>query len=651
VITLDLKRCGIPLFVLLFVPIRTLAQLEVGPVERDTLQTGDPGVNRVVMGFDKTLATYQWFGSGRLDRSIGPASVRLREHFRSTVIRTNRTLIRDEQFLDLRLQHRWSERMSGIVEGTNFALSDDRRFVETDRASVSSASSNNLYGGFQARIFDDVFVEPLVGYRFDNQGSEKDRGTSFMIGAWSPNLDVGGYNASWSGRIHRDYLSPRTLQRDSVFVGVGKTFFDRTRDTLHANYFSSRREFYFPADSTTAFEFQARSNIEQRSENVLSVSNTLEYNIGSSVMFSLQGTMLSRSIDRRFRYRPLLDPASQTLVNTTVDEFRLGGSAQLLYTPNADLEISLLLLLSERDERHDVEPDDRIAGVVRNRSVDEARKNNLSRRTSIASGVTAALSHTDSIRVVGAASLLRYDTPSDQNHDDRDELWYSFNVTTSHRLSHGLHLRLVGDVNMTHLVYIRGERSANNTWNRIARFAPRVLLEPTKRFSSTNTFEVLANYTVYDFENDPATQAKSFSFRQVAFVDSTRLAMTSRLALVGFAHVRLYQRGELRWRAFKERPVNDFEDKTFLGWIEYALNAGTTLSIGARYFSQLRYQYVDGRKEFEGLTRNIGPLASFRSQVSDHSSVAIQGWYERQTQRNAPSRGFANMTMSLMVNL
>ena len=629
------------------ISVNAFSQAEFQPFHRDSTETFVGTSNAIAAGFDKMLGTSEWTGNAQLHQVYGPFSFGLSERFRSTVLQVPRKLVRNEQSMSVRVQHRWSDWIEGVVTADNFVLSDDQRFADSQRPSVTSASTNTFAGGVQVQPVDRVFLEPLVGIRYDNQLGTRDRGLAAAFGAWSPTLDFGGYRAAWGGRIERDYLSPRLLKSDSLTVGISKNFFERTRDSLQVNYTSNQRDFYFAADTTARAAFGVTQNIERRIEDVISVSNVLDYTVGRALLLSFQGNISSRSVDRSFRYRPLVIPLSQTLLNTNINELRIGGGVQLTYAPATDIRGNLFFLIGERDERHDVEGDDRLPQEIARRSTEEQKKDNLSRRTMIGSTLNYILSSSDTIQFSGSGSLLRYDTPSDQNFDDRDELWYSFNLSTRHQINPYLHVGVTAEANLTHLVYIFKEQSANNTWNRVIRLAPRLEFVPSDVLSSSNGFEVLANYTVYDFENNPFVQVKSFSFRQFAFLDSTRLAVTSRFTLVGFGYVRLYERGELKWDAFTERPVNYFEDKTFMGWVEYAVSEGLRFSVGVRYFSQMRFGYPNGTKTFESILKSFGPLAGLHWRLSTYARVVMDGWYERQTQTGSPGRGFTNFSMML----
>lgn len=628
-----------------------LAQIEPKIFPPDTARYLPERQNIAILGFDKNLSTYQWSGIVNFKTFLGPLRVDVDERYRSEIIATQQKLVRDEQVFNFGLKQPVGGRFSALVRANNFVLSDDRRISGGQRQSLTTASSNAAYGGIEVMVVPQLFVESAAGMRFDSQMGVRDRGFSYALEIRSPGFDFDGYRTLLAGRFQRDLVQPRTLERRSFLLNVEKVFFPGTRDTLGVEYFSHQRDFYFSADSLTIALFNVSQNIERRVEEVIAVSNVLEYTVSERAFLSLYGNLSMRDINRRYRYRPLAAP-SQTLLNSTVDEFRIGGIAQFRYSVADDITTAVQFLFNERDENHTLERDDRISVETnQRRQGDEARKDNISRRSMLAASLDARVSSSDTIRFSGSASILRYDTPHLENVDDRDELWYSLNLTTFHRLNPYVHLKVAADVNLAHLVYLFADRSGSNSWNRVIRLAPAVHYVPSRAFSTTNTFEVLANYTVFDFESSPFVQVSSFSFRQFALIDSTRWKFSPHFAWEGSVHVRLYQRGELRWDEFRERPLNYYEDKTFIGRIEYTPDLCLLLSVGVRYFSQLRFTYSAGARVFDSLLRSIGPVGRMQWEVGNHSQIIIDGWRERQTQRNAPSRSFTNMTLSVNVRL
>ena len=111
-------------------------------------------------------------------------------------------------------------------------------------------------------------------------------------------------------------------------------------------------------------------------------------------------------------------------------------------------------------------------------------------------------------------------------------------------------------------------------------------------FTSVNAFEVLANYTVYDYEKQVAL-ARSFSYRQFSWMDSTAVELTRNVGLDFYAYLKLYERGMLRWDEFLERTENSTVDRTFSAQVRYAPDRTLTVALGVRYFSQSRYVYKD----------------------------------------------------------
>ena len=367
-------------------------------------------------------------------------------------------------------------------------------------------------------------------------------------------------------------------------------------------------------------------------------------------MLTAAGSVVTRQIDRSIRYHSLVDPV-HTQQNTGISEFRMEGLLRGDIRLSDALRTTLAFGYSERDEEHRLQPE----STLRQFDIDslrriEERKNNLSRRTTVSASAAAAVSSSDTLELAGSGSILRYDTPSQDNTDDRDELWYVASLTTHHHPSRVLALHFTVDLSMTHLVYLFSQMSANNTWNRILRFAPKIDYAPLPQFRTENSFEVLANYTVYDFDYI-ASQTHSYVFRQFAFIDSSTIDLTHKLSLDAYTFLRFYERGELRWNDFAERPVDYFEDRTYIGTLRYAISHRLLFSLGIRYFSQMRYGFEGTDHVLVGSFRSLGPMGGIVLGVGSRSDLSLKGWYERQTQTGQPARGTTTLTMLLNVRI
>ena len=160
---------------------------------------------------------------------------------------------------------------------------------------------------------------------------------------------------------------------------------------------------------------------------------------------------------------------------------------------------------------------------------------------------------------------------------------------------------------------------------------------------------MLANYTVYDYEGQVAL-AKSFSYRQFSWIDSTRLDLTHSVGLDFYAYLKLYERGMLKWDEFVERTENSMTDRTFVGQVRFSPHIATVFAVGIRYFSQSRYLFENTVKKLDTFFSSVGPTCSIQWDVGPHSRLAFQGWYERRKHSDGTIRSLASMTMNVFLH-
>ena len=605
----------------------------------DTLQR-----NFATLGFDKSLTTFHWTGTSLYQNVFGPLSVQMNERYLSTLIDAIPQLITDNQSFDLHLGEQVSDNVSLTTKVSSFVSSDNKGI------GISNASSNGFYGGIAFKPVTGLIVEPLIGYRLDNQNGQNDKGASYILNVKTDSVISSDYDANLNGSYQYDKIDPRLLETGNVTGSVEKLFFEQTRNFLGLQYYRNRRDFYSPADSIIHNLYGVLNNIQSRSDNALTLIDTLDYNIGNDALMTFFGSFFTREIDNTTRYNNTNDP-NQYIPNTTITENQIEGGTTLHYHVRNNLIGGFTLAYLERDERHVFLQDPALSTfTVTTLSDIESRKNNISKRTTLSFSLALMPSPSDSISISGSGSLLHYDTPSSENDDDRDELYYLANLSAFHRFNQYFRMSISVDLSLMHLVYLFSSESANNTWNRILRLSPRFEYTPFKTFSTVNTFEVLANYTVYDFDYI-SSSAQSFSFRQFSFVDSTRWNLTQRVSIEWFSNIRLYERGELHWDEFSERPVNSFDETTYIGTIQYAMTERLLFSLGIRYFSQLRYDYNNNNRMLDNVLRSTGPMVAIWFSAGSRTEISFRGWYEHQTQSAQPDHGITTMAMFMNVRI
>jgi hypothetical protein len=631
------------LAVILVLSNHVAAQEEYGPRTQEPKPDSVIVPNRSIIGFERDLNTYFWRGQANYRGQIGDWNMRLGELFLSTLIQTDQKFIKDEQNFGLSLGRKFTEKAGVQLDASSLFLSDNHP-IEINRASIHSLLAGMM---FQPRESDTIVAS--IGIKSDSQTGQTDNGLSYRIISRIGELNLSGYETNFYGKFSEDLITPRKGESHAAALSVEKNFLQQTKDSLGVQFLRNRRDFYFPADSLVALSFGVTNNIEQRIEEIIDVTNQLRYVVGRDMLLTFNMSLYHRGISKNINYKAQVSPLA-SLYDTDISEFKLDAFVQGQYETERAGAV-LRLAYGERDEDHQAKP---FAGFDRNsfdlQQANEQRKNNSTRRTTITGNARAAVTAGNVLSVSGFASLLRYDTPSADNTDDRDELLMIFGLSDRQKIGSNTTFWVTADAVLNHIVYLFADRSANNNWNRVVRLSPRVEYEPSSRLKTTNAFEVLANYTVYDFE-DQVFSVKSFSFRQFSFIDSTTIQLSRRVAMDLSLRVKLYERGQLSWREFKERPVNYFDDRTYWGQFRYTPNVSLTFAVGFRYFSLTRFRYDVEERVFDNRLVNYGPTCLIEWSADRDTRLLVSGWYEAQAQTGGPTESVSNVALSIILGL
>jgi len=594
------------------------------------------------LSFERLLSSYQWNLNHQTNYANHRWFLMVDENFRSGLIRTDRQFIKDQQELRVLGGRRVSDRVDVRVLGSSLFLSDNRI------TGLHDTGISDIHGGVGYIPFDNVSVVPYVGYTIDRQAEKTDYGWSYLARLRGEDVEFAETFLNIDGQFSLQRVDPRTTASHYINVDIDRQFDEQTSVYVQSYYTYSRREFYFPADDVTRDNFNVAMNIDQRFDRRFGTAGEVQYAVRDNIFGVVSTSIDWRTVTRDYFYQPTV-PVSSYLFGTSVDEFSLNVRLGLQYFFGERFTGSSHLIYSERSEEHRLsDVDDTIpTSFVEERAESEFRKNNISQRTSLATRGTIRLAQGHRFRFAGSTSILRYDTPSPLSFDDRDELRILINAGTHHELNRYLTLDISADVVLAHVVYLQAQRSANNNWNRVLRLTPSLTFEPFDWLKTTNAFEVMANYTVYDFE-DMLTNLRSLSYRQVGWIDSTRVQLTENTRFDFFSHYRRYERGELRWNAFAERPLHSFEEVTLIASLRYDVRPGSiAFAGGIRYFNRNRYRYNQHEREFESQLRNVGPTCYVFWDIDQRVRLTIQGWYELQFRDRDHTATIPNMSIDI----
>lgn len=595
--------------------------------------------NNAAIRFERNVNTYLWNANAQYLFNDNDLFLNLNNRFTSSLIRSQFKSFRDEQNFSIASSKKISDQISAAMEARSLILSDNQT-LGSSNAGIHSAAFGVTY-----RPEPNISLTPLIGMRFDKQQLERDEGMLYRFYADADSFDLSGYRTSFSGKMDQSDLEKRKFKNNFAEATIATEFARGSSDSVRIRWLNNRNDFYVPADSNILQEFGVNANIRTRNEQLWGIQNILKYEMGNGFSTQLDVNVESRIIQNNFRYKTFSVPTAIPF-NTTVQEFRIEGGLNLHYGAEFGLA-SIGFYVGDREEKHQLE---KIEGIDQqfqeNRSHQESRLDNRAFRNSIVANLFSQITSSDEISFSSSVSLLRYDTPDTINTDDRDELLINISLKETHYFSHVFSASLTAEATFAHLIYISREKSANNNWNRIFRLSPALQYSPSENFRMFNSFEVSANYTVFDFEALIPT-VKSYSFRQVAFLDSTSYDLTNRVGLDMVAHVRVYERGELRWQEFSERPLQRIEEVTFSPQIRYSYGGEWYFAVGFRSFAQKRFRYTNNVRQFESTLLSAGPTTNIVIRLSTQSFVEIRGWKEFQQQGGGKLLEYSNAAMNV----
>jgi hypothetical protein len=473
-----------------------------------------PGrINLLQTRFEKQLNTFYLNSGIEYNGIFDRVSLGLHENYHSTYIRSADKNIRDEHSFLLSTGYNLDSAVDLKLSVSNMILSDNRR-IDINQASVS-----NLI--FLTRItpYNRISVTPFAGYTNNRQKLENDYGVVYGMGGVLNRMSFTDLVVSSEFLFRNEDISPRKNFNRYFNINALNNFSNDVENNLNFRYSESRKDFYFDADSVTSASFNINNNIQSRTESNYVIQNNLFYNNFLDIfLLDFTGRVLWRTIDRSTRYR-LFAEAGNTIFDTDINELRMEIESGLTFFSEFH-RTNIRFIMNQRDEKHLVKSDPSApVFLYEQRLEQEKRKNNTSVRASVTLNSDMYLSAKDRISLSFLQNKLRYDTPSSENFDDRDEVLSIGRIRYSRLLTPFFEFFTSLEGTYSHIVYIFSQQSSNNSVNRILRLNSGGIYRG-KNFISNNNFEVSANYTVYDFE-DINPNYRSFSFRQFSASDSS----------------------------------------------------------------------------------------------------------------------------------
>ncbi len=595
--------------------------------------------NYIFSNFEKQLNTYNLISHLKYGYKISGLFTGYAQDFVSTVTKSSVNNIKDEMYIKFLADYEFNENLSTgfLFAKSNYA--DDRRLA------INKSDNTNASVYLRYKPTEKISVIPFGGYAINNQIGNEDKGFTYGAEADINTLPLSDFFLSGKFRYVNEDISPRKNTGENYGINIKNDFDNNLTNFLSANYLLNRKDFYIEADSVLSEKYNIENNIQSRVETNNFIYDRIEFSTADkNILFDVSGRLNWRLIDRSTKYVDI-DNITNSSFDTKIEEFKIDFASSL----NFSLGIFsgfFKLLYSEREEKHNAKMIPGAGNVIYQRRQElEVQKNNQSQQTTAALSGSLALSRKDNFSFSLFHRKLKYDTPSPENFDDRDELLTMAQLTYLRQINSFLSVFANIEGSFNQIVYIFAERSSNNNIRRALKFSAGSELN-SSIVRSYNEAEVSANYTVYDYE-DINPNFKSFSFRQLSLKDSTVLQFTKKVAFKFNGYIKISEQGEFFWSRFSNRPIRYLEEKNFEPKLELRLGI-LKLAAGVRYFSLMTFGYKSSQlKKLDSEYQSIGPLSEII--ISNFGSLQVKciGWYEFISNEKKQKRELANLFMQV----
>ncbi|MGA2296199.1 MAG: hypothetical protein ABSG15_01465 [FCB group bacterium] len=590
------------------------SQLSIFPVFGDTLQ------NTVNIGTEKIVNSFIFTGNlfNKFDLSFGRLTIN--QTYRGNAIQTNINAFRDDEKLNVELNIPVTKNISEF-DSLNWLYSADSRSI-----GINKLERLNGKVGLSYNFTNKTFFEFSGGVERNNQVGVTSIGPIFNTMGNLSNFQI--EDVRINSNIWGEYmkLNYDRLNADLDWrLAVTKSYDPDNNISFDAGYKLLNRDFL----STFANDTTGKLITEGRFDNIERADLNVNFSLSSNFFGAIDLSFNNENVDKSYKIYLPDNPISGVLERLNVFQYNISieGKMKLSnYVQNAVLSFETRNESNKIDKKYNIDDFD----LQNLRSIDNQR-DNISYRTRFYTKIDCKPFSRDSFKFNYAVSLFQYDTPSPLNFDDRDEFNTIINGTYSHIFTSNLNASITAEIQFNHLVFLKAERSAMNNWNRIFRISPCVQYT-TNSFMMMPQFEVLSNYTVYDF--DTITPGlKSFSYRQIGYKDSIFIYLGKMFSLQTNINIRYFERGIFDWKSFSETPQNqNFEQFTRVLLIKN-FSPGMFAGCGVKYYRLMQGDIANGANivnENKYSQISIGPETIFRIQFKSGSSLTFDGWYELQ---------------------
>ncbi|RMG67060.1 MAG: hypothetical protein D6715_05510 [Calditrichaeota bacterium] len=543
---------------------------------------------RFALQLEKDVVSWNWQGLLQWQTATWHrGGLEVFNRFTSNLFRESRDdrKWKDENQLQLQWGTPLSKRLRLGARLESRVFSDQNSFVQFSKHVLAAEADISLSR--------NIHLLPASGLAVEETYDLRDQGWYGRMGLKINRLDMGGYlNYTDLNSVVRAFPGRRN-QEHNFFTGWSTHFSEQASDSIRLGYqFAENRYYLAQADPLSP----GVNALEQVVIHARILFNQLNYQVTPQSRLTVQTQFKDRDIDQT---NPFLENRRQELVLENQIHYQF---------PLAGLKSHLGVLFSQ------------------------TTRDNPNLQTDIdalQTALTLGLSHRwqEGHQWWTRFSYTKYEfnTPDTVvNHDDRDEQRFIIDTGYSHRFSPFFTLTLKGRVYLYHQIFIHFTRSANNSWNRIFQLGASFQHRPGDGFVHTSQIKILANYTVFDFD-ELFPQARSFLFRQLIYSDSMAIRLSPTLSLNTIYQLEKQDNGTFFKSIFAQQVNKELTSHYLSLMVQKRRVFGFVVSTGLAYFIRDEWNLIPQKRQvrrFRSLTPRVTVTYPLGKRVLFYASYA-----------------------------
>ncbi|GAA4003597.1 hypothetical protein GCM10022408_13990 [Hymenobacter fastidiosus] len=503
---------------------------------------------------------------------------------------------------------------------------------EQSRANATRSGAWLARMGYQHRLralsgVDTLSVARYLifgGLGYDARNGRQDRGPSYGLEVttlvYPDRTSTQPVAVRLSGT--RANLGPRIWQRT-----VAEGFYERTFDaystgSLRLGYRSNRAEDYVPG------------NVQRIQSDTIATQLSWVYRLADRVSLRSDNALALPS--RAFLYRQLA-VESDTIQNLRYRQQEL-DTRQELRMSSRKLQFMLTFTYRERNRGYALDNNRNLTLSRLETATARERVKDITEKTTLwQSELTWLPQPRHAFTLLGTAHLLRVDTPSEENEQDRDEAQHLLRLTWTGRWAGSFRTTLAVGGEYRQFVFVKAAQSAENYADRLLHWEPGFTWVPG-RFSLKSTYHLWVSYQVRDRAGE---QLKNRANRVLEQQQNLSYQLSSR-RLINLDYVRRENRvGLLNWPQFRESPLDTTITHDLAGGIRQGWSgprAQSSLRLGYRFLEQRTHGRAtrlaaDGGMAtliyLRNVTRQQGPDLAYERRTATGFSLTATLWLQQ----------------------